>query len=173
MLLGKLSSRIRRILVLLIVGIAGYSSPAWAQASVEGTWRTINGTEVNIVPCESGFCGTLSWIVIPPEQSGMCKMMPKEDFGSLMLDYKNPDKALQTRSLVGVQMLTLKPTNDPNAYTASVYNAEDGSTNDVLVWVLDNSILRLGGGCVASLCAVTQDWPRVADRVDTPDFTCS
>jgi uncharacterized protein (DUF2147 family) len=153
-------------------GFIGVPAVALA-APVEGTWRTLNGTEVNIAPCNAGYCGTLSWIVIPPEQSAMCKMMPKQDFGSLMLDYKNPDKSQQTRSLIGVQMLTLKPTNDPTAYTASVYNAEDGSTNDVLVWVLDNNILRLGGGCVASLCAVTQDWPRVADRADTPDFTCS
>jgi uncharacterized protein (DUF2147 family) len=170
----KLSVGIRRTLVVCVLALAAYAAPALAQAPIEGTWRTLNGTEVRIVPCDSGFCGTLSWIVIPKEQSGMCKMMPKEDFGSLMLDYKNPDKSLQTRSLIGVQMLTVKPTNDPAAYTASVYNAEDGSTNDVLVWVLNNgTILRLGGGCLAGLCAVTQDWPRAADRGETPDFTCS
>lgn len=149
------------------------ASPASAQvASVEGTWKTLNGTEVHIVPCGTGFCGTLSWIVIPAEQSGMCRMMPRDDFASLMLDYKNPDKAQQTRSLLGAQMLTAQPGADANSYTASVYNAEDGSTNDVLVWVVDGNLLRIGGGCVAGVCAVTQDWPRVADRELTPDFTC-
>jgi len=155
------------------VGVFGGASAVRAQdSSIQGTWRTANGTEINIAPCDSGFCGTLSWIVIPPEQAGMCKMMPKADFGSLMLDYKNPDKARQTRSLLGVQMLAVKATNDPNAYTASVYNAEDGSTNDVQLWVVDGNTLRIGGACVANICAVTQDWPRVADRAATPDFTC-
>jgi hypothetical protein len=33
-------------------------------------------------------------------------------------------------------------------------------------------VLRLGGGCLMGLCAVTQDWPRVPPRDNTPDFTC-
>ncbi|MEO6012337.1 MAG: DUF2147 domain-containing protein [Devosia sp.] len=155
------------------MGIVGFAQTSYAQgASIEGTWRTANGTEIKIAPCDSDFCGTLSWIVIPPQQSGMCKAMAKTDFGSLMLDYQNPDKSQQTRSLLGAQMLSVKATNDPNAFTASVYNAEDGSTNDVQLWVLEGNTLRIGGACLANICAVTQDWPRVADREATPDFTC-
>lgn len=173
----SISAFFRKLRFLLLSGIvvaAGLAATAAnAQtASIEGTWKTANGTEITVAPCDGGFCGTLSWIVIPKEQSGMCKTMPKADFASLMLDYKNPDKTLQTRPLIGVQMLTVKPTNDANAYTAKVYNAEDGSTNDVLMWVLNGSVLRLGGACIGSLCAVTQDWPRVETREATPDFTC-
>jgi len=156
----------------LLIGLG--LSPAVAQvtAPIEGTWKTLNGTEINIAPCEDGFCGTLSWIVIPPEQQGMCQMMDKAGFGSLMLDYKNPDSTQQTRSLLGMQILSIKPTPDPNAYTASVYNVQDGSTNDVLLWVVEGMTLRLGGGCLMGVCAVTQDWPRVADRELIPDFSC-
>ena len=149
------------------------ATPAVPAAPIEGTWKTLNGSEITVVPCGPEFCGSLSWIQIPAEQQAMCQSMPKEDFASLILDYKNVDKALQTRPLMGVPMLKIKPTGDPTAYTASVYNAEDGKTYDALFWVVNGtSTLRLGGGCLGSLCAVTQDWPKVPDRVDAPGFTC-
>ncbi len=146
-------------------------APAHA-AAIEGTWRAPNGAEISVAPCPEGFCGTLSWIVMPKEQSALCSSMPKEDFAPLILDYKNQNKSLQTRSLLGVRMLTLKPTNEPEGYYGTVYNAEEGKSYDVLIWILKGNTLRLGGGCLANFCAVTQDWPRVADRETVPDFTC-
>ena len=145
---------------------------AASAASVEGTWRTLTGTEINVQPCEAGYCGSLSWIVIPEAQAGLCKSVEKEAFAQLILDYNNVDPSQQTRPLLGATLLTLQPTSDPDAYTASVYNAEDGQTHNVLVWIVGGTTLRLGGACVGSLCAVTQDWPRVADRENAPDFTC-
>jgi uncharacterized protein (DUF2147 family) len=146
--------------------------PAIAGAPIEGTWRTLNGTEITVAPCGAEFCGTLSWIVIPEQQRSVCQLMPKDEFGSLILDYNNPDRTQQTRSLLGAQMMKVMPTRDPNAYSARIYNAEDGSTNDVLLWVVKGTTLRLGGGCVASMCLVTQDWPRVGQRETVPDYTC-
>ncbi len=148
------------------------SAEALAAAPIEGTWRTLNGTEVTISPCAQGFCGTLSWIVIPAEQAGLCRA-DKPAFGQLMLDFRNQNKALQSRPLLGAQILAVKPSTDPTAYSASIYNAEDGKIYDGQIWVVDNArVLRLGGGCLMGLCAVTQDWPRVPPRDNTPDFTC-
>jgi len=94
-------------------------------------------------------------------------------FAALMLDYSNPDKSLQTRPLLGLNMMQIKPTGDPNTYTASVYNPQDGSTNDVEVFILNGgSTLQIGGACMGTMCAVTQDWPKVPDRPDAPTFTC-
>lgn len=139
---------------------------------VEGSWKTQNGTEVTVAPCDEGYCGTLSWIVIPPEYSAQCEQ-DKAAFGAAMVDTKNPDKAMRTRSMIGLQILTLKPTNDPLAFNAHIYSAEDGKSYDGLAWVVNNNnTLRLGGGCVGSICVVTQDWPRVPVREGGPDFTC-
>ena len=147
--------------------------PVAAQAAaVEGTWRALNGAEITVQPCDGGYCGYLNYVVIPAAQADMCRSMPKDQFATLMLDYNNVDKSLQTRSLLGLQLLTLKPAGEPEAYTASVYNAEDGKSYEVLVWILNGDTLRLGGGCVGSMCAVTQDWPKVAERETVPDFTC-
>ena len=143
------------------------SSPA------EGTWRTSNGTEVTIAPCDQGLCGTLSWIVIPKANAEQCRTTDKQSFASLILDYNNPDKSLQTRSLLGMTMLTLKPTGDPNSFNVRVYNPEDGSTNDAQLFILNNgNTLRIGGGCLGNICVKSEDWPRVAPRPTAPDFTC-
>ena len=141
--------------------------------SATGTWRTMEGDEITVGPCGSQLCGTLSYIVIPKKNAGDCRSMDHQAFGALMLDYGNPDKSLQSRPLLGMTTLTIQPTGDPNAYTAVAYNPQDGSTNNVQLFVLNGgSTLRLGGGCLGSMCAVTQDWPKVPERANTPDFTC-
>lgn len=168
-----------------LVVLAGLAATAPAQAApvplstligppVVGTWRTPNGTEVSVAPCGDQLCGTLSYIVIPKKNAAQCNATDPQTFASLMLDYSNPDKSLQTRPLLGLTMLSIKPTDDPNTYTGSAYNPEDGSTNDVQLFVVNGgATLRLGGGCFAGMCAVTQDWPRVPDRPDAPTFTCN
>jgi len=177
-------STLRRLARTVFLGALVALAPALAFAApvpltsltgspAEGTWRTQNGTEITIAPCPEGFCGTLSWVVIPKAQAEMCRTTDKTAFASLMMDYQNPDKSLKTRPILGMQMMTLTPTGDPTAFTAKIYNAEDGSTNDISVWILNgNSTLRIGGGCLGSVCAVTQDWPKVPPRPVSPDFTC-
>ena len=141
--------------------------------SATGTWRTLEGDEITVAPCADGLCGTLSYIIIPKKNAADCRSMDHQAFAALMLDYGNPDKSLQSRPLLGLTTLTIKPTDDPNTYTGRAYNPQDGSTNDVQFFVLNGgTTLRIGGGCLGSMCAVTQDWPRVPDRPEGPDFTC-
>jgi uncharacterized protein (DUF2147 family) len=161
---------------LVAIGSAGLAAPvplsSLVASPVEGSWKTQNGTEITIAPCPEGYCGTLSWIVVPPEYSGLCEK-DKAAFGAQMLDLRNPDKTLRSRPLLGMQIMSLKPTGDPLAFTAHIYNSEDGKSYDGNAWIVDhNDTLRLGGGCVGSLCVVTQDWPRVPTREGPPDFTC-
>ena len=138
---------------------------------VEGTWKTQDGPEITVTSCPEGFCGTLSWVVMPKAYQSMCEQN-KAAFGALMLDEKNADPALRTRPILGLQMLTLAPTGDPNAFTAKIYNPQDGSTNDISVWIVAQDTMRIGGACLGTICAVTQDWPRVSPREVTPDFSC-
>jgi uncharacterized protein (DUF2147 family) len=156
-------------------GVLAFTGPAMAQPSgspVLGSWKTQNGTEVTIAPCGKGYCGSLSWVVIPKDYSSICEQ-DKAAFGAQMLDVNNQDASLKTRKIVGMQMMTLKPTNDPRTFTGSIYNAEDGKTYDGIIWIVNNDqTLRLGGGCLGNICVVTQDWPRVPVRDNTPDFSC-
>lgn len=139
----------------------------------EGTWRTLNGTEITIAPCDQGLCGSLTFITIPEKNAQQCRSMDKLSFAQLMLDYGNPDKSLQTRPLLGLVMLTLKPTTDPTSFNAHVYNPEDGSSNDAQVFIMNGgTTLRIGGGCLGTVCMQSQDWPKVPAREVVPDFTC-
>ncbi len=150
------------------------SDPAAAArvpASVEGTWRTLTGTEINVQPCGAAYCGTFSFIPIPAKDAEVCKQMAKSDFATLILDYKNPNKSLQSRSLLGLNAVAITPTARPDEYLANIYNAEEGKSYDVVFWINGNK-LTLGAGCLGSMCAVTQDWPRVPDRADAPTFSC-
>jgi uncharacterized protein (DUF2147 family) len=146
--------------------------PATARvaAPIEGTWRTLTGTEITVTPCGKKFCGTFSYIVIPAKDADACRSMPKPEFAALMLDYQNPDKGQQGRQLLGLKALTLTPTGKDDAYEANIYNAEEGKTYNVQMSVKGDT-LTLAAGCFGSMCAVTQDWPRVPNRA-APDFTC-
>jgi len=140
---------------------------------VVGTWQTLDGTEISVQPCEQDFCGYLTWVVIPKDLKVQCEQMDHAAFSAELMDIKNPDKAMQTRPILGLHMLTAKPTSDPANFTASIYNPTDGSTNDVQLFVLNGgTTLRIGGGCVGSMCAITQDWPKVPTREGPPDYVC-
>jgi uncharacterized protein (DUF2147 family) len=165
------------IFVTLTIGTATARAESVALTSVaaspaEGTWRALNGSEISIAKCGEGLCGTLSFIVIPKQFEAPCEQ-DKAAFGEQMLDLRNQDTSLRTRKLLGLQILTLTATSDPRAFDAKIYNAEDGGTYGINVWILnDDQTLRVGGGCMGTVCAMTQDWPRVAQREVAPDFTC-
>jgi uncharacterized protein (DUF2147 family) len=168
---GTTARKIARLLsvtsILLGAGVAAASA-----APIEGAWATQNGTEVSISPCGAEYCGTLSWIVIPKEHTAEC-LADRVKFGSEMLDYQNPDKSLRSRSLVGMVMMTLKPTNDPNNFDVHVYDAEHGKFYDGTASTTNGgNTLRLGNGCVFGVCVVSQDWPRVPVRPGVADFSC-
>lgn len=172
---------VRVVLAGLFATLSGMAAPALAApqplssalpSPVEGSWKSQNGTEITIEPCPGGFCGSLTWVVIPKDLEAQCEQ-DKVAFGAQMVDIRNEDPALRTRPIIGMKMMALQPTGDPRTFTARIYNAEDGKTYDGLIWILNNdSLLRLGGGCVGALCVVTQDWPRVPARGVVPDFTC-
>ncbi len=178
----KLTGLIHTAVGVLTIGLGLLALPAAAQTSeaapaaaaalppVVGTWRTLTGTEINVQPCGNKFCGTFSFIVIPAKEAETCRSTPRDQFAALILDYKNPDKSLQTRPLLGLQAVTLDRAGAPDDFTANIYNAEEGKSYDVRIWIRGDT-LTLGAGCFAGLCAVTQDWPRVPDRA-APDFTC-
>jgi uncharacterized protein (DUF2147 family) len=140
---------------------------------ITGTWKTQDGTEITISPCDQGLCGYLTWVIIPKDFAAQCKQMDHASFSAAMVDQKNPDKSLQTRPILNLQMMTVTPTNDPATYTAQIYNPNDGSTNNIEAFLLDsNNTLRIGGACIGSICAVTQDWPRVTAHAGSPDYAC-
>ena len=134
---------------------------------IEGVWRTVLASEVTIAACEIGFCGTLSTIVVPsegltPEEFAAAQAMPVESY----TDQRNPDPALRTRPMLGLQILTLLPSSKPNVYDGEIYNPEDGKTYAGYVELLGPDALRLNGCVLFNVICRGEDWVRVIETVE-------
>lgn len=130
--------------------------------AIEGIWQTLELSEVTIALCAEGFCGTLSTIVVPregltAEEYEAALAMPVESF----TDMRNPDPALRTRPMLGLQILTLLPSAKPSIYDGQIYNPEDGNTYSGYVEMLGPDVIRLNGCVLYNIICQGQDWVRV------------
>ncbi|MDJ1157163.1 DUF2147 domain-containing protein [Chelatococcus sp. SYSU_G07232] len=130
----------------LIAGSLASAGQARAQAQdVIGTWLSESKeTRVRVAPCGAALCGTIVWV--------------KGD----ARDENNPNAALRTRSLVGVQMMTdIRPSGAPGEYAGSLYNYKDGKTYSGRMKVKGGNALELSGCVLGGLICRGQTWSRV------------
>lgn len=129
-------------LALAAVMLAGLAVPAVAQ-DASGTWLTASGeTRVRIAPCGGGLCGTIVWT-----KNAAAK------------DEHNPNAALKNRSLVGINMITMKPAGDKK-WSGTLYNPQDGKVYSGTLTQNGANSLSLSG-CVAGIFCRSQTWTRV------------
>jgi len=129
---------------------------------IEGIWQTTELSEITIALCPEGFCGTLSKIVVPregltEEEYAAALAMPPESY----TDMRNPDPTLQSRPMMGLQILTLLPSAKPYVYDGEIYNPEDGNTYSGYVEMLGPDLIRLNGCVLYNIICQGQDWVRV------------
>ncbi|MGH1571689.1 DUF2147 domain-containing protein [Methylobacterium sp. P31] len=128
----------RTVLVVLAASALGGAARA---ADPAGLWITETGSSrIRIAPCGGGFCGT---IVSAPGKG---------------LDAKNPDPALRSRSVVGVQILDARQP-DGSSYSGSLYNPNDGKTYSGSMRLTGPNTLEVSG-CVMSVFCKRQTWTR-------------
>jgi uncharacterized protein (DUF2147 family) len=117
------------------------SAPARAD-DITGTWLSQSGeTRVRVSPCGGQFCGTIVWVSKPGK------------------DVNNPDESKRDRSLVGIQMITMKSTG-ATSYSGHLYNYQDGKTYSGKASVTAAG-LALSGCVLGGLICRTQTWKRV------------
>ncbi|MCP8882556.1 DUF2147 domain-containing protein [Devosia sp. XJ19-1] len=153
---------------LLLCGTVAAQEAPVAPAPVEGVWRTVLQSEITISPCERGYCGHLSRIVVPEgmlsgaEAEAAAAMEPEEFF-----DHRNKDPALRTRPMLGLQILTLWQGNQPHIYDGEIYNPEDGNSYTGYVELVGPDTLRLNGCVLFNVVCRGEDWTRVpADELE-------
>jgi uncharacterized protein (DUF2147 family) len=121
---------------------ASLAVPASAQ-DVSGNWLTASGeTRVRIAPCGANVCGTIVWT---------------KNAGAK--DENNPNAALKSRNLVGVNMISMKPDGN-RKWSGTLYNPQDGKTYSGSLTQNDANSLSLSG-CVAGIFCRSQTWTRV------------
>lgn len=136
---------------------------------IEGIWQTVLLSEVTIVPCEAGFCGSLSKIIVPTEgltdeEIAAANAMPVESF----TDMRNPDESLRSRPMMGLQILTLRYSDKPNIYDGEIYNPQDGNTYSGYVEMLGPDLVKLNGCVLYNIICQGEDWVRVIPEPVVP-----
>ena len=138
-------------LLLATIAIVFTASPAFAADPVEGYWLTENERAViHITPCEragaASMCGKIHWIIE----------------GGLQVDKHNPDEALRTRPMCGLQILGGFDQEDVGDWEdGTIYKADDGDIYDADIEIKENGTLKVRGYLGVSLFGKTQIWNRV------------
>ncbi|MGJ5204756.1 DUF2147 domain-containing protein [Bradyrhizobium sp. HKCCYLR20261] len=146
-----------RIVVSLMVSMAEGRGNAAPVSDPIGTWLTEDGrARIRIERCGAALdriCGYVVWM----NETADAKGQP-------FRDRLNPDPAKRGRLLLGHQMLLGLKLNADGRYTGDVYNAEDGKTYNVSIWLERPRILAVKG-CLLGLFCATQGWAQVTDLV--------
>lgn len=133
---------------------------ASAGALIEGTWVTPDQAEMTIVPCEQGFCGVLSKIVITEAHVSQHGVDATSINVDELIDIFNEDPALRGRPMLGLQILTLRASDNPWHFEGDIYNPQDGKTYSGAMDVTGPDTILLKGCALYVLCQ-EQTWVRV------------
>jgi uncharacterized protein (DUF2147 family) len=123
------------------------SIPASA-AEPNGDWFTNERKAVvRVAPCGAQMCGNIVWTARPG------------------FDSHNPDPAKRNRSVIGMQIFSMKPAG-PNRWDGEIYNGEDGKTYSGHIQLVSANVLRIEGCVMGFLCG-GENWAR-AKCEETP-----
>ena len=141
--------------VISIAAAVSVASPAWTQGdSPIGRWMTEGGkSHVEIYACGQQLCGRIAWLKEPNFKDGR----PKTDLN-------NPDKALKSRPILGLQFLSsfTRSKDEPNVWEGGrIYNPEDGDVYKATMTMRPDGKLALRGYVGISLLGKSQYWERV------------
>jgi uncharacterized protein (DUF2147 family) len=117
--------------------------------SVLGVWKVESkkddATQITIYKCDAKYCGKISWL----EKAET-------------LDEKNPDESLQSRKLLGMDMIFDFEFDDDHWEEGKIYDARSGKTYSCKMWYEDETqtILNVKGFVGISLFGKTSVWYR-------------
>ena len=135
-------------------------------AKVLGEWLTEDKvSRIALTECGDALCGHISWI---REEDAT------NDAGEPMTDINNPDAALRSRPLVGLQIFHgLKPSEDnENVWEGSVYNPENGEMYTASLLPQRDGRLRVKGCILDGWVCKAEIWTRPgAVKTDTEENT--
>ena len=141
------------IIAAVLVVFGGTSAVDAQTASPTGLWLTEKGdARIQVSNCGSAICGKVVWLkdAIDPQT------------GRPQTDDKNPNPALASRPMIGVQLfIGMNPTG-PGSWAGRIYNADDGGVYDSKVKQLGPSQLRVEG-CLGAICG-GETWTKLGGR---------
>lgn len=156
---GKIAPRTARVAAVLLLAAAGAGLTGGraeaGRADIVGRWATQGfGSIVEFRPCAGApdrMCGAILWLWESNDAAGRRRT-----------DGRNPDRALRSRPLVGVEIVRGLRETAPGVWSdGAVYNPDDGRTYTGTVKVRSGKLeLR---GCALNVICQTQTWRRPDD----------
>ncbi len=129
---NMISQYFRGVAAVMIVATSlALATSASAQADVVGKWRLSNGK----ITVRVDYCGGKS---ICATIVGMAKPLNKE--GKPKTDKDNPDPALRSRPVIGLQVVNGMQPDGDNRWKGKIYNADDGSTYSATASMVGNQL---------------------------------
>ncbi len=123
------------------------------EGSPVGLWLTEKSdARIHITQCGRALCGKVVWLreAIDP------------DTGQPQTDSKNPNPALRSRPMVGVQLFIGMNPVGPGRWAGRIYNADDGGVYDSKIALLGPKQLRVEG-CLGAFCG-GETWTKLGGR---------
>lgn len=142
----------RLFCILLIFPLAAARAGAESPTPV-GVWLHANERiKIEIAPCGDLLCGKLVWFKWPNDAEGLP-----------LVDLKNPDSALRTRPLLGLEVLHgLRRSGDNTWEDGTIYNPDDGTEYEALMSMDENGSLRVRAYVFLPILGHTLVWTRVS-----------
>jgi len=154
---ARMASALLRLLIVAAVATVPVVGNAQGRADITGRWATQGfGSVVEFRPCAGApatLCGRILWLWEPNDGSGRPRT-----------DRHNPDRALRSRSLIGVEIVRGLRETAPGVWSdGAVYNPDDGRTYTGVVRLRSGALeLR---GCALNVFCQTQTWRRPRDVI--------
>lgn len=127
----------KKLFILLVLSFYFLAGIAQEADKIAGIWWNDEKTSKIEIKKEDGkFIGTVVFMVPEKYKNGQA---PKDD--------KNPDKELQSRSVLGLQILN-GLTYDSKAKewkSGTIYDPQSGKTYDCYAWLENDDLLKLKG----------------------------
>lgn len=122
-----------------------------------GVWNTAKGhSRVEIYKCDDRYCGRIIWLKEPLYSVNDNHAMA----GKPKVDLKNPDIALRTQQLEGLEILHNFQYDNGQWNDGTIYDPQEGKTYSCKLSLSDNGILYVRGYVGISLFGRTTTWTR-------------
>ncbi len=150
----EVTGRVKGIVVsgvLLLVGVAGVKGQVKAD-DITGIWLTHGDKPAKIQIYRAGqqYYGKIVFLQFPLEN------------GKPQMDRKNPDKSLQGRPVLGLELLNGFRFDKDEWNDGHIYDPESGKTYSCTITLKDRNTLKVRGYIGISLFGRTEIWTRVS-----------
>ena len=136
------------ILLLTAISFAGL---AQNKDAIIGKWINSSGeAHVDITKKGEKYYGKIVWL-----------KEPKDEKGTVKTDVKNPEKSLQSRPILGLEILKDFVYDDGKWTDGKIYDPKSGKTYSCNMSMKGNDVLNMRGYIGISLIGRSENWKRV------------